>query len=88
MWDDRLYISPNYTVDDYLRINLRMNSSEEDWGTAIDILVDRIKGRYLDVIIDLLKSKNRSKNIYFGNSFSVMAIHAFLLRHYSSSMMG
>lgn len=44
MWDERLYISPNYIIDDYRSLNLNMNSSDHDWNTAINILVDRLNG--------------------------------------------
>lgn len=65
-------ISPKYSRDDYLHLNLTINSSEADWGKAIDIFKDRIVGRYFEQI-DILS------NDINANGFTIMALNCLLI---------
>ena len=46
-YNSEIYLSPNYKKDDYRDLHLTLNSSETVWNKAIDILADRIEGRFL-----------------------------------------
>jgi hypothetical protein len=79
MFADRIYISPNYTPEDYITLRLGINSSNKDWEKAIDIFSDRVYGRYLNAI-DMLLEKTQNfpeNNIDF--SFSSMALMCLLI---------
>ena len=65
-------ISPKYRKDDYLNLNLTINSGEIDWGKAIDIFKDRIVGRYFDQI-------NALSNDINANGFTIMALNCLLI---------
>ena len=45
-YNSEIYLSPNYKKDDYRDLHLTLNSSETVWNKAIDILADRIEGRF------------------------------------------
>ncbi len=55
-------ISPNYKKDDYLKLKLTMTSDEETWQNAVEILKDRIYGRYLNQIELLLNLTTKFHN--------------------------
>ena len=69
---DTPYISPKFTKDQYLRLNLSINSDEETFDKAIKIFKDRINGRFLEQI-DLLKYD------CCKNGFSIMALECLLV---------
>lgn len=63
-----MYISPNYTNEDWRDLDL---SKEKDWQKAIDIFEDRIKGRFLE-IIDTIQGLPYS-------GFAVLALNCLLI---------
>ena len=65
-------ISPNYNKDSYLKLNLSLCSCESDWKKAIEIIMDRIEGRYLNQI-DLLSDDVNA------NGFTIMALNCLLI---------
>lgn len=65
-------ISPRYKKEDYLCLNLSEQSSDRDWNKAIDILKDRIEGRYFNQI-DLLSHDINA------NGFTIMALNCLLI---------
>ena len=67
-----IYISPQYHKDDYLRLNLSLSSSQEVWSTAVDILRDRIYGRFFNQIDVLSADIN-------ANGFTIMALNCLLI---------
>jgi hypothetical protein len=79
MWDNELYLSPNFTKDDYINLGMSISSADAKWDKAIEIFEDRIKGRFLNVVRDLLEIENTNRNRFFGYSFSVMAINCLLI---------
>lgn len=52
-YNDESYISLRYTKNDFLDLNINTNS-DENWDVAIEIFDDRIKGRYLNLINELI----------------------------------
>lgn len=68
------FVSEHYTKQDYLNIHLSIDSNETDFERAIDIFVDRIKGRFFDQIQLLADDYNK-------NGFAIMALQIpFLIR--------
>jgi len=67
-----IYISVHYKSDNYLDLRLTANSSTDDWNEAIAIYEDRMKGRYLDPIVELSHDVNK-------NGFAIMAIICLLI---------
>jgi len=65
-------ISPNYNKDSYLNLNLSLNSCESKWKKAIEIIKDRIEGRYIKQIDLLLNDVN-------ANGFAIMALNCLLI---------
>lgn len=65
-------ISPNYNKEDYLKLNLTLQSSQLDWNTAVMILKDRIEGRYFNQITLLSNDIN-------ANGFTIMALNCLLI---------
>lgn len=65
-------ISPNYSKEDYLNLNLSIHSCESNWGEAITILKDRIEGRYFNQIELLSDDIN-------ANGFTIMALNCLLI---------
>ena len=61
-------ISPQYNVNDWLKLTF---STEDEWQEAIEMLEDRIRGRFLD-IIHLIEGE-----IYAG--FAVLALDCLLI---------
>ena len=66
------YISLRYRKQDYLNINLTVDSADTDFEAAIDIFRDRITGRFLDQIHFLSTDCNK-------NGFAIMAIECLLI---------
>lgn len=61
-------ISPRYTSDDWKRLSFE---TEADWDTAIDILTDRIEGRFLRPVAMIER--------YEFAGFATMAIDCLLI---------
>lgn len=58
-----VYISGQNTLFDYLRLNLQMGSTPEEWDKAITIFDDRIYGRFLKPIRLLLGKTNNNMGV-------------------------
>jgi hypothetical protein len=71
-------ISPNYTVDDWKRIDL---SQEAEWRRAVEIFADRIQGRFLVPISKI------EKNYEYGG-FAVLALDCLLIETLQQFRMG
>ena len=71
--ENDMYISPKYSRRYYTELNLKLNSPQKDWHEAIAVLKDRIYGRYLDPIQELLDN-NPNKN-----GFASMALICLLI---------
>lgn len=71
-YNSEIYLSPNYKKDDYRDLHLTLNSSETVWKKAIDILADRIEGRFLSQIEILSDDIN-------SNGFAIMALNCLLV---------
>lgn len=67
-----IMISTQHTKEDYINLNLSIDSDDDTWNRAIDILRSRIQGRYLEQIEIL------SGNIC-ANSFTIMALNCLLV---------
>ena len=61
-------ISPRYTVDDWQKLSF---STEEEWQKAIDILEDRIRGRFLEPISQI--------EGYTYAGFAILALDCLLI---------
>lgn len=66
------FISPNFTREDFLNIQLTISSDEEDWNQAIHIMDNRIRGRFFDSINILIDNINE-------NGFAIMALNCLLV---------
>ena len=82
------FISVKFSREDYLNLNLQVNSNQNKWSKAIEILKDRFYGRYFDVIENLYvdwseyKTSRRKRINYFKvekNGFTIMAIICLLI---------
>ena len=71
--ENDIYISPKFTRRDYVKLDLNLNSLPGDWNKAVSILKDRICGRYLDPINNLICV---DPNI---NGFAAMALMCLLI---------
>jgi hypothetical protein len=78
MYRNEVYISPRYILDDYLDLNISLNSNEQDWRMAIDIFSDRIEGRFL-LLIQQYSDNIRQDNRHIDYSFSSMALCCLLI---------
>ncbi|PEY68592.1 hypothetical protein COJ41_14905 [Bacillus thuringiensis] len=79
MFKDELFLSPKHKLEDYkdLFTNLTVNSNSDDWQTAIEILKDRIDGRFLKVSKKLLKECEGDESL--STAFSVMTLNCLLI---------
>ena len=75
------YISPNFPTEEYLNLNLTINSDDETFEKAIKMFEDRIKGRFLEQI-------NLLKNDCYKNGFSIMALECLLVETFAQFYMG
>ena len=57
-FNDQIYIAPGYTKEEYINLNLSVDSDEATWQKAIDIFKARIEKRFLHKIDLLLKHDN------------------------------
>lgn len=64
-------ISPNYRTSNWKDLKLTLESSEEDWQKGIDILRDRIDGRFLNYMAQI------DKGNFAG--FAIMALACLLI---------
>lgn len=67
-----VYISYNYTAEDYWRLDLR-NTSSSNWHEAVNIFRDRIDRRFFDQI-DALNARDA-----FKNGFATIALCCLLI---------
>ena len=67
------YISEDDTRDDYIKLDLRLNSSRQAWDRAIEIFRNRLCGRYIDPMNELIHADINK------NGFAAMAICCLLL---------
>ena len=77
MFDNEIYISKTDRLRDYLGLNLEMNSSKVTWERAINIFINRIKGRYFNAIDKL--SGNEKLEDMFENGFAIMCLECLLI---------
>ncbi len=69
------YISVHYKKQDFIKLNLSpFSDDEEKWDLAISIFEDRIKGRYLDMLHEIMDNKSLMRD-----GFLVMAINCLLI---------
>lgn len=71
--DNRRYISENDTRDDYILLDLKLNSPSLTWDAAIDIFRGRIEGRFLDPMNTLIQADVNK------NGFAAMALCCLLI---------
>lgn len=55
------YISEKYTYENYLKLNFKLDSTEEIWEEAINMFEDRINSRIIYGIDKLITNKNTNK---------------------------
>lgn len=65
-------ISPRYSREDYLQIDLKINSPEKAWNYAVEIFENRFNGRYFSVI-DLLERH------LLDYGFAIMTLNCLLI---------
>ena len=84
------WITLEYTAQDYLSLNLSVNSSEVDWEKAIDILQKRFEERFFSTINYLSFDRYGTYRKYKGlertyvskveyNGFAIMALVCLLI---------
>ncbi|MFJ7649157.1 hypothetical protein ACIQ1H_16570 [Lysinibacillus sp. NPDC097279] len=72
-YNNESFISLWYTKDNFLDLNLRLNS-DDNWDTAIEIFQDRIQGRYFNVIDELIQREELMRD-----GFIIMALNCLLI---------
>lgn len=72
-YDGKIFISANYTKQRFINLNLT-TSSEKNWIEGIEIFEDRIKGRYLNIIQEIIDKGNSHID-----GFCVMALNCLLI---------
>ena len=70
---NRRYISENDTREDYINLDLGLDSSVSDWDRAISMLEDRLEGRYFEPVATLIQSDINK------NGFAAMALCCLLV---------
>lgn len=81
-----MHISPKYTVDDWNSLNL--NNNESDWQKAIDMLNDRIRGRYFTPIELLLNADDEKPIGERSFGFAILALDCLLVETFQSFIGG
>ncbi len=71
------YISEKYTYEGYLRLNFKLDSTEEIWEEAINIFTDRINSRIIYGIDKLIANKNKHEMLKYG--FPIMILQCSLI---------
>ncbi|QIO59970.1 MULTISPECIES: hypothetical protein [Rhizobium] len=70
---ESLRISPRFTVRNWLDLNLDPDDpSEVDWNTAVEIVKDRIEGRFLRPAQALIEAEKNQSSATFG--FAILAL--------------
>ncbi|MBA3531551.1 MAG: hypothetical protein H0T73_06465 [Ardenticatenales bacterium] len=69
-------ISPRYTDKDWRALDLTANN-EHDWQKGIDIFVDRIQGRFLNIIEAIEQSGDTRVRLFSG--FAIMGLDCLLI---------
>lgn len=78
------YISVNYKKEEYMFLELSPYSTNSNsWRRAIDIFEDRIEGRYLKVLSNLMYQNNLMRD-----GFVIMAVNCLLLETLLQFKMG
>ncbi len=75
-------ISIKYKAEDFYNLSLSIESDEEEWNKAIDILIDRFEERYFSTIHYLsfdFKQRKKSIDKIEKNGFVIMAINCLLI---------
>lgn len=73
-----LQISPKYTVDFWRGLDLNPDAPKQaDWEKAIDVLRDRIEGRFLKPAQTLIDAEKDNKRPTFG--FAILALDCLVL---------
>ncbi len=70
--NNEIFISPQFSRNDYLLLNLNQNSSDEIWAQAVTIFDDRLNGRFWEPIRILSSNINE-------NGFAMMAFDCLLI---------
>lgn len=71
------YISNQYTYEDYLNLNFKVDSPKDTWEKAIDIFVDRIVTRYFLAIDKLMERKDIYSMRKYG--FAIVTLQCSLI---------
>ena len=74
--DDNLWISPKYRAEDWRQLDLT-HSDSVDWFRAVDILYDRINGRFLAPVKAI--EKNSDPKIRWFSGFTIVAIDCLII---------
>ncbi|NTA19908.1 hypothetical protein [Agrobacterium tumefaciens] len=73
-----LYISPSYTADFWRGLDLNPEDpKQEDWLNAVDVLRDRIDGRFIKPAQTLIETDKGNKQQSFG--FAILALDCLVL---------
>lgn len=77
----KIFISSKHTVNEYRKLDLKVNSDREIWYEAIEIFIDRINSRFIEPINYLLKVANSTYNDFPKSQFefSALAIISLLI---------
>lgn len=71
--NNRRYIAENETREDYIRLDLKLSSPTDVWGSAIEIMIERLEGRYLEPMRTLIHTDVNK------NGFAAMALCCLLI---------
>ena len=71
--EKKIRISKKYTKEQYYNLKLTVNSSSDRWNTAVNMLQDRIDGRYFDPINKLMNGDS------VENGFLIMSALCLLI---------
>ena len=77
MIEDKLSISDEYSMEDYINLKLDIDSPFEIWQKAIDIFASRINGRYFNAIDKLSGNGNKKEMQKYG--FAIVTIECLLI---------
>ena len=71
---DESYISVRFKREDFMELGITINSEVYKWDKAIEIFDDRIRGRFLDQIENMVNC-----NYLMRDGFSIMALNCLLI---------
>ncbi|MDA1827405.1 MULTISPECIES: hypothetical protein [Bacillus cereus group] len=88
MLNNKLYISPNYELNDYKDLfeELSPTSDDASWETAIKIFEDRIQGRFFDITDVMLEKCEVDPSL--SKAFSIMALNCLLVETFQQFYKG